>query len=324
LPRTLAERTFENPASTKGFLVSIRFALVEPRRGVLRLSGPARVDFLQGLVSNDVTTVSPEHGIWAALLTPQGKYLHDFFVTASDETLLIEAEGERIGDLRKRLSMYRLRTKVEIEDVTGAMEVWQIWGDGAASALGLGDAGSAIALDGGTVLADPRHADLGARAVLPSGAALFDQKGFVPGDFTEWDQQRIALGIPDGSRDMVIDKSLLLENGFDELRGVSFTKGCYVGQEITARTKHRGLVKKRLLPVRVDGPAPAPGTTITRSDGSEAGEIRSVSGAIALALLRLDALNGPLVVGGSTVIPDIPSWAVLPSTKPLDPAIGTL
>jgi folate-binding protein YgfZ len=289
--------------------------LVEPKRGVLRLSGPARVEFLQGLVSNDVATVSPEHGVWAALLTPQGKYLHDFFVTASGDALLIDAEGERIGDLRKRLLIYRLRSKIEIEDVTDAMEVWQVWGDDSASAIGLGGAGSAVDVGGGTMLVDPRQADLGVRATLPCGigSGLFEAKGFVQGDFTEWDQQRVTLGIPDGSRDMVIEKSLLLENGFDELHGVSFTKGCYVGQEITARTKHRGLVKKRLLPVRLEGPVPVPGTIVSRSDGTEAGEIRSVTGAMALALLRLEALGGPLTAGQSALTPEIPKWAVLPS-----------
>ena len=131
-------------------------------------------------------------------------------------------------------------------------------------------------MDGGVLLVDPRLGELGGRAILPREAlrpalAAF---GLAEADFADYDRHRLALGIPDGSRDLLPDKSILLEAGFDELNGVDWQKGCYVGQELTARTKYRGLIKKRLLPVRIDGPAPAPGTIVTL-DGKDAGEMRS-------------------------------------------------
>src|SRR4029077_13440752 len=123
-------------------------------------------------------------------------------------------------------------------------------------------------------------------------------------DFAVYDRHRLALGIPDGSRDLVVEKSILLEAGFDELNGVDWQKGCYIGQELTARTKYRGLIKKRLFPVRIEGPTPAPGTMIML-DGKEAGEMRSADDGIGLALLRLEAVAAqrPFVSEGATVTP---------------------
>jgi folate-binding protein YgfZ len=130
------------------------------------------------------------------------------------------------------------------------------------------------------------------------------------GTRSQYDRMRLRLGVPDGSRDLVADRSLLLESGFEELHGVSFTKGCFVGQELTARTKHRGLIKRRLLPVRVDGALPAPGTQVT-CGGKDAGEVRSGDGDLALALLRLDQLaagDEPLVAGDAVLTPVPPRW----------------
>jgi hypothetical protein len=130
----------------------------------------------------------------------------------------------------------------------------------------------------------------------------------------QYDQLRLSLGVPDGSRDLVVEKAILLEAGFDELHGVDWDKGCYMGQELTARTKYRGLIKKRLMPVAVEGPLPEPGTTITLGD-HEAGEIRSSRGEIALALLRLEAVDEaaknqiPLRAGGAKLTPIKPGWA---------------
>jgi folate-binding protein YgfZ len=132
-------------------------------------------------------------------------------------------------------------------------------------------------------------------------------------DFVAYDRHRLALGIPDGSRDMVPEKSILLECGFDELRGVDWQKGCYVGQELTARTKYRGLIKKRLFPVRIDGAVPAPGTVVTL-DGKEAGEMRSAQDGLGLALLRLDAVaahRGRLSAAAATLVPLRPDWLQL-------------
>ena len=141
-------------------------------------------------------------------------------------------------------------------------------------------------------------------------------QGLTPAPFAAYDRHRLALGVPDGSRDLVIEKSILLENGFEELHGVSFTKGCFVGQELTARTKHRGLIKKRLVPVRVRGPLPEPGTPVTRG-GRDAGEMRSGSGEDGLALLRLEQLTAeatgasPLQAGDAVLSPVLPPWLSL-------------
>jgi folate-binding protein YgfZ len=165
---------------------------------------------------------------------------------------------------------------------------------------------------------DPRLAQLGVRALVPreDAQAFVAAHGLTPAPFAAYDRHRLALGVPDGSRDLVIERSLLLESGFEELHGVSFAKGCFVGQELTARTKHRGLVKKRLVPVRVSGALPEPGTPVTRG-GRDAGEMRSGNGETGLALLRLEqmapeaARTGPLLAGETVLSPAPPPWLAL-------------
>jgi folate-binding protein YgfZ len=294
-------------------IVTERFhAPADPARGLLLLTGEDRSSFLQGLVSNDVRKLSGSQAIWAALLTPQGKYLHDFFIAALGDGWLIDGEAARIADLKRRLGMYKLRARIVLEDVTDRFEVAQAWGNEAGTPFGLAEPGQAVERDGAVAFLDPRLADLGLRLIAPRGtaAARLDAEGYRPGDIARWDLLRLGLGVPDGSRDMVLEKAILLENGFDELHGVAWDKGCYIGQELTARTKYRGLVKKRLMPVAIDGPLPAPGTLILR-DGQEAGEIRSGRDGRAVALVRLDALAsaGPLTAGEATVRPERPDWA---------------
>ena len=288
------------------------YAPADPARGLLLLTGDDRSSFLQGLVSNDVRKLSPTQAIWAALLTPQGKYLHDFFVAALGDGWLIDGEGARIADLKRRLGIYKLRARIALEDVSDRFEVLQAWGAEAGAPLGLTEPGQAIERGGTVAFLDPRLGDLGLRLIAPkeTGAATLEALGYAPGNGADWDRLRLGQGVPDGSRDMVLEKAILLENGFDELHGVAWDKGCYIGQELTARTKYRGLVKKRLMPVAIDGPLPAPGTLILR-DGQEAGEIRSGRDGLALALVRLDALDaaGPLTAGEATVRPQRPDWA---------------
>jgi folate-binding protein YgfZ len=127
----------------------------------------------------------------------------------------------------------------------------------------------------------------------------------------DWDRHRLVLGLPDGARDLEPEKTVLLEAGFDELNGVSWTKGCYMGQELTARTKYRGLVKRRLVPVSAPRPLPPPGTSVT-AEGRDAGTMRSSRDCLGLALLRLDALDQPLVSGGVSLTPHVPGWMRLP------------
>ena len=284
------------------------FVILEDR-GVLAVSGPDRRAFLQGLVSNDVEKVASDRAVYAALLTAQGKYLHDFIMVEAEagEAIWLDAERARLLDLKRRLSIYRLRAKVEIAE-RPELAVAAVFGDGALAALGLpGTPGSARLEDGGILLVDPRLAALGARAILDRERLA--RLPFAAADFAAYDRHRLALGIPDGSRDLVTEKSILLESGFDELNGVDWQKGCYVGQELTARTKYRGLIKKRLFPVRIDGPPPAAGTIVS-ADGSEAGEMRSSRDGMGLALLRLDAVGGsrPLSADAATLRAVRPGW----------------
>lgn len=286
------------------------------RRGVVALGGEDAATFLQGLVSNDVLKVGPDRVAHAALLTPQGKYLHDFFIARHGEALLLDCEAERLGDLVRRLRMYRLRAKVTIEDAGAGFAVAALFGPQAPSALGLeAPAGTARLWAGGVAFVDPRLAGLGLRALLPRAAAAeaLAATGLPAATEEDYDALRLTLGVPDGTRDMVVEKSILLEANFDALNGVAWDKGCYVGQELTARTHYRGLIKKRLLPVRVDGPLPAPGTPVML-DGREAGEIRSGQGDRALALLRFEEMRAaeaagtPLTAGGATILPERPDW----------------
>jgi folate-binding protein YgfZ len=292
-------------------MIESRFALLNDR-AVLAISGPDRAVFLQGLVSNDTARISNERAIYAALLTAQGKYLHDFMLVEVSDTIWLDGEAARLADLKRRLSMYRLRAKVTLDERPD-LAVAAVFPK--ASFDLTDDPGTARALGEGVAFVDPRLAALGARIILPRGSirAELRDAGASEVDFAEYDRLRLSLGIPDGSRDLVLDKSILLESGFDELNGIDWNKGCYIGQELTARTKYRGLIKKRLFPVRIDGPAPAPGTIVTR-DGHEAGEMRSSRDGIGLALLRLEAVEKetPLRVGDTAIKPLPPDWMRLP------------
>lgn len=286
-------------------------------RGVLEVAGEDRIDFLQGLVSNDVTKVTGERAIFAALLTAQGRYLFDFFIFALSDALYLETEAARISDLLRRLKIYKLRSKVMLADVSARFAVAAGVGAQAGDTLGLATEGAAKSFAGGIAYADPRLLALGVRFALPreAGFDVLAQAGFARADEAQYDRHRLALGVPDGSRDLTVEKALLLESGFDELHGIDWQKGCYMGQELTARTKYRALVKKRLLPVTIDGPLPAPGTQIMLGS-EEAGEIHSGRDGRALALLRLEAVEAaekgtPLVAGTARVKPEMPAWLKL-------------
>lgn len=280
-------------------------------RGILRIAGEDRAPFLQGLISNDIMKASPSRALWSAFLTPQGKFLHDFFIHVHEESLLLDAERARLADLRQRLSRFKLRAKVELAEASDDWVVVVAWGPGTAACLGLPEKpGAACAFAGGHACIDPRLAELGARLVLPrSTAASTIAEHFATGGRDGYNDLRLAHGIPDGSQDLEIERSILLENGFDELGGIDWEKGCYIGQELTARTRYRALIKKRLLPAVFDGTAPAPGTPVVK-DGREVGVLRSTSGKRALALLRLDALEKPgeLLSGGQSLVVETPAW----------------
>ncbi len=264
-----------------------------PARGVIEIGGEDRVAFLQGLVSNDVAPAAPGRAVWTALLTPQGKWLADFFILADGDRLLLDCERAQAAMLIARLGRFRLRSKVTI-GARDDLAVFVAWGGPPPQA--------AIAAP------DPRLQAAGWRLLSPAPLA-------TNAPATDWDLHRLRLGLPDGSADLEAEKTVLLEAGFDELSGVSWTKGCYMGQELTARTRYRGLVKRRLVPVAVAGPLPAPGTPVLR-DGAEVGTMRSGRDALGLAVLRLEALTGDLACGEARLTPRIPDWMRLPEAVP--------
>jgi len=278
-----------------------------PDRALLQLSGPpgdskVAAEFLNALVSNDVATQPGADGLppaaYAALLSPQGKFLHDMLiVTLGADRLLLDVAAERRADLKRRLTLYRLRAKVEIAELEG-WTGYAVFGSGQMPAVP----------DGGAVLfTDPRLPALGWRLWLPPGV----EPAQPAVDASAYDDHRIGLGVPDGARDIEIDKGLLLENHFEALHGVDFKKGCYIGQELTARTKYRGLVKKQLYRIEAQDPdtaLPAVGTPIT-ANGQEVGALRTSIDGQGLALLRLDAVDQPLDAAGVALRAHRPDYA---------------
>ena len=279
-------------------------------RGLIRIEGPDARDFLQGLVSQDMQRVSATQAVYSAFLTPQGKFLYDFFCVEFDGALILDCEALRRSDFFKRLSMYKLKSNVTLSDVTDDFQVFAVLDD--IHKLGLGDArGQSVTFSAGVAYVDPRLSAMGARVVLGSDSPALGDAEIQPGSLADYEHTRLRLGLPDGSRDMDVDKALLLEYGFEELDGVCFTKGCFMGQELTARTRYRGLVKKRLLPVTIDGPTPEPGTALMAGD-KHAGDMKSAQGDVGLALLRLDQLTdgATFSCNGATLTPHIPDWVV--------------
>lgn len=258
-------------------------------RAVVSVSGPEAKSFLQGLITNDIGKLTPEAPLYAALLTPQGKILFDFLLYEHGDAVLLDcarASAEMIGN---RLSMYRLRAKVEIAS-RGNVAVIASWNDDSA-----GD------------WPDPRLAELGYRSLAED---FVDEPSL-----DAYTRHRLDLGVPEG-RDFGQDEMFALDADLEELNGVSFDKGCYVGQELTARMKHRGTARKKLLPVEAnEGGLPSPGSRVL-ARGSDIGAITSIYGNRGFALIRLDRLaetkdtpkDTPLESEGVPVTVKTPSW----------------
>ena len=223
-----------------------------PHRGLIRISGEDRHRFLQGLVTNDVQLAAPDRIVYACLLTPQGKFLHDFFIHDTGDGFLLDCEGgARTDDLLRRLTLYRLRAKVTLT-ATPNNPVYVIFGD---DSIGL---------------PDPRHKAMGRRSFSAPGdlnARPFDAPS------NSWDYMRIQNTIPDGSRDLTPEKSTMDEANMDQINAISYDKGCYIGQELTARMHYRGLGKRHLRTLPVNATP-------------EKAEIRSTCGDLAIALVR--------------------------------------
>jgi folate-binding protein YgfZ len=246
-------------------------------RDMLRITGPDTREFLQNLVTNDVRRLD-EGAVYAALLTPQGKYLFDFFLVPDRADVLVDVKADRAAALAQRLGMYRLRAKVAIEPTDLAVVL-----------------GTGPAPDG--AFADPRHPDLGWRAYGDAAAILAGVPPLAPEALAA---RRIALGVPETGIELLPDDSYILEMGFERLHGVDFRKGCYVGQEVTARMKHKAELRKGLARVRIEGDPPPPGTEIRAGD-KVAGTLYSTADGLGLAYLRFDRADGPLAAGAARV-----------------------
>ncbi|MGZ9810021.1 CAF17-like 4Fe-4S cluster assembly/insertion protein YgfZ [Pseudoroseicyclus sp. H15] len=238
-------------------------------RQILSLTGEDRQDFLQGLVTNDVRKLGDAGILYTALLTPQGKLIADFFLVAHGDEILIDVDAELAGTLFQRLSMYRLRSKVSIAE--SPLQVYRSTGEAPEGAL-----------------PDPRHPALGWR--------LYGEK--AGDDGTDWEALRVANLVPESGVELTGD-TFILETGFERLNGVDFRKGCYVGQEVTARMKHKTELRKGLARVTVEGDA-APGDEIT-AEGKPAGVLHSRAGNEAIAYLRFDRAAGEMRAGEAVV-----------------------
>jgi folate-binding protein YgfZ len=264
-------------------------------RAIIALSGPDARELLQGLVTNDLKRLVPGKALYAALLSPQGKILFDFLVTEGEGALLIDVARESRDALLKKLKLYRLRAKVEIEarDQLGVFVNLQGHPDNRPTSY----AQRAI------TFADPRLPDLGLRSI----GARAEMPANLPGPHA-WHQHRLALGVPEGG-DFGSEKVFALDAGLEELQGVSFTKGCYIGQELTSRMKHRATTRKRILTVTADTDLPRSGT-LSRG-GTEIGEVLSAHGSTAFVLVRIDRLDetsGDVTLGEIKVALHRPAW----------------
>lgn len=272
-------------------------------RGVVAVSGEDAVVFLQGLVTNDVHKLVEGQAQYAALLSPQGKFLHDFFLVLTAGKILMDCDQSRMDDLIKRLALYKLRAKVTIEVLPENMEICAFW-----------DMKDRLSIRHAICVGDPRVAAMGYRAI-GDRATLREwcsEHGHMLAEEEAYHMHRIALGVPQGGVDLLPEKSFLLEWGVDQLHGVDYQKGCYVGQEVTARTHYRGQVKKAPYKLTADAILPASATVYCGE--AEVGEMRSSAGHTGLALLRMEQVaqaktsGMPLRVGDIIVEATLPPW----------------
>ena len=252
-------------------------------RGVVSVSGEDATGFLQGLLTNDVERLGPGEARYGALLTPQGKILFDMIAVRApgeEPSYLIDCAAAQAADLAKRLGFYKLRAKVAIANESADRAVVALWGSEPAG------------VDDGLLFADPRDPRLGWRAILPRPVAAAVGLEHV----NEYEGLRIAVGAPKGGLDFAYADAFPHDANLDLLHGVDFDKGCYVGQEVVSRMKHRGTARKRVARVKLAGPAPAPGTPVMDRELA-VGALGSSSGREALALLRLDRAEEAMAAG---------------------------
>jgi folate-binding protein YgfZ len=277
----------------------LAFAAVLSDRGAIRVTGEDAPHFLHNLVTSSVEGLTEGKAAYTGLLTPQGKIIADFFALRKADGYLLDVPLARLEELKKRLTLYKLRAKVTItaEDLAVAA----IWG---------GPGGDEIA-----AYADPRLVSLGSRAFLPKNEvdATLKAAGLEVTPEADFHAHRIALGIPEGGRDFAFEDAFPHEADMDQLGGIDFRKGCYIGQEVVSRTQHRATARTRIVPVTLIGAAEA-GTEITAGEKT-LGTLGSVNGARGIALLRLDRAEDALKAGdelkaGAAVLTiEKPDWA---------------
>ncbi len=269
---------------------------VDTRRMVLAMTGADARAVLQGVVTNDIDRVAPNVAIYSALLTPQGKYLFDFFLLdGGPGRVLIDVTADRAGALAGRLKMYCLRRDAAIapaDDIAVGL-VWSGLGDGAHPPAP--PPPNPVA----AVVTDPRAKELGLRIYGADPNGVLETLGAVGASTQDYDALRVAHIVPEGGAELIPEDSFVLEMGFERLDGVDFRKGCYVGQEVTARMKHKTELRKGLVQVEINGTA-APGTEI-RVDGKAAGTLFTTAGDKALAHLRFDRARSGMYAGDATV-----------------------
>lgn len=279
-----------------------------PNRGVVSVTGADAGKLLQGVVTNDMDLLERQPAIHAGILTPQGKILAEFFIVAAKDGFLLDAARDLTPEIVQRLNLYRLRAKVAIEDVSADYTVAAVWN-------GKEDL-ETIPAQGQTLrYLDPRLPAMGLRMlVMMTSDWGLGGSGALPATQEDYHAHRIGLGVPEGGSDYPFGDTFPHEALFDQLNGVSFTKGCFVGQEVVSRMQHRATTRKRIVPVVASEPLPASGTEV-RAGEVGIGVLGSVAGSRGLALLRLDriaemqAKGVPLMAGEVCLSVELPTWA---------------
>ena len=298
-------------------MTAAKIALLEDR-GAVSVTGEDAAKFLDNIISNDMGLLDTQNAIFAGLLSPQGKILFEFFVVKSADGYLLDVAKSQVMALIQRLNMYKLRANVAIDDGAIFFTLLTLWGADAASH---GETKRSVGFD------DPRALGLGRRIFADSrfSADIANATNGLGHSADDYHAHRIALGVPEGGRDYAFGELFPHEALFDQLHGVSFTKGCYVGQEIVARMEHRGTAKKRIIRVTGSAPLPPMGTDIQAGE-VVIGAMGSSAGPQGLALLRLDrvaefaAKGVALTAGGVTITPDLSDVARLMPQSP-DPVV---
>src|SRR4051795_3317416 len=276
-------------------------------RGVVKVAGDDAGKFLNGLVTVDVAKVTPAQASFGALLTPQGKIIVDFILAAAEPAegggYFLDCPRALATALAERLNFYKLRAKVNVEDLSASLAVLAIWDNPGSTEDGL-------------CYPDPRLPELGTRCILPSGSAAEAAAAIVAElvDVAEYDAHRIALGVPRGGIDFIYGDAFPHETDMDQLKGVDFDKGCFIGQEVVSRIEHRGTARTRVVPVAFHGPPPDPGELVMAAE-KNVGVMGSGAIGRGLASVRLDRVEDavasatPLVAGGTTLHIVKPRWA---------------